>query len=310
LSIDPRTIALIGFGEAGAAIARGLCASNGWRGAQRPGDNAPRRVIAVDVALDKDDRGRALGSEARRLDVAISGAYDDALREADLVFCAVPGENAQEAAESAAPLLKPGALYLDLCTVTGAMAEADRAALEPAAVRYVDIAVMGTFFGHGHKAPMLLAGPDADVVRDWMNAQGFDVKTLGPKPGSASAVKMLRSVLIKGVEALAVESFVAAERQGILEEVMGCLGDVDKVSFRQYLATIVETHIVHAHRRWEEMLLVERTLEETGVEPIMTRAIQKSHKRTVDARIAPADGKPPPLAEALALLSSRVVRPA
>ena len=308
MSIDPKVIALLGFGEAGSNIARGLAAEGGWRGASKPGDNAPRRVIAIDTALDKDARGTALGKEARRLDVAISDRYTEALSEADLVICAVQGEHALDAAKAAAPLLKEGAHYLDLCTVTGKMSEEDRAAIETGKGRYVDIAVMGGFFKSGIKAPMLVAGADAEPTVAWMNANGFVTTYLGPKPGSASSVKMLRSVIMKGIEALAVESFVAAERQGILKEVMGCMGDVDAVTFSGQLAMLAQTHVVHAERRWEEMGLVAQTLRETGVDPVMTTAIEKSHRRTVDARIAPADGKVPPLEEALKLLSEKVVR--
>ena len=124
----------------------------------KPGDNAPRRVIAIDTALDKDARGTALGKEAHRLDVAIADRYTEALGEADLVICAVQGEHALEAATSAAPLLKKGAHYLDLCTVTGKMSDEDRAPIEAAGGRYIDIAVMGGFFKSGIKAPMLVAG--------------------------------------------------------------------------------------------------------------------------------------------------------
>jgi 3-hydroxyisobutyrate dehydrogenase-like beta-hydroxyacid dehydrogenase len=303
-----RVIALLGFGEAGSAIARGLCAEGGWRGTPRPGDNAPRRVIAIDTALDKDARGAALGREARKLDVAIEGRYTAALRDADLVICAVQGDHALEAAASAAPLLKKGAHYLDLCTVTGRMADEDRAPIEAADGRYSDIAVMGGFFKHGIKAPMLVAGEDVEPVVAWMNANGFEAKVLGRKPGSASSVKMLRSVLIKGIEALGVEAYVTAERQGILEEVMGCMGDVDQIGFAKFVGMLVQTHLVHAHRRWEEMGLVAQTLRETGVEPLMTEVIERSHRRTVDAAIAPADGKVPNLDEALAILSEKVIR--
>ncbi len=308
MPLNPKVIALLGFGEAGSNIARGLAAEGGWRGESKPGDNAPRRVIAIDTALDKDARGTALGKEARRLDVAISDRYTEALSEADLVICAVQGEHALDAAKSAAPLLKPGAHYLDLCTVTGKMSDEDRAAIESGRGRYVDVAVMGGFFKSGIKAPMLIAGTDVEPVVAWMNANGFVTTYLGPKPGSASSVKMLRSVIMKGIEALAVESFVAAERQGILKEVMGCMGDVDAVTFSAQLAMLAQTHIVHAERRWEEMGLVAQTLRETGVDPVMTTAIEKSHRRTVDARIAPADGKVPALEEALRLLSEKVVR--
>src|SRR6478672_6400648 len=105
---EPKVIALLGFGEAGSAIARGLAADGGWRSQSKPGDNAPRRLIAIDPALDKDARGAALGKEARRLEVAIADAYTEALRDADLVICAVQGEHALDAATAAAPLLKEG----------------------------------------------------------------------------------------------------------------------------------------------------------------------------------------------------------
>ena len=308
MSLSPRVIALLGFGEAGSAIARGLAADGGWRAASKPGDNAPRRLIAVDIALDKDPRGTALGKVARALDVAIADSYTTALSEADLVISAVQGEHALSAATSAAALLKKGAHYLDLCTITGKMSDEDRGVIEAAGGHYVDIAVMGGFFKSGIKAPMLVAGADVEPVVAWMNANGFVATYLGSKPGSASSVKMLRSVVMKGIEALAVESFVAAERQGILKEVMDCLGDVDATGFAGTLAMLTRTHIVHAERRWEEMSLVARTLRETGVDPLMSEAIEKSHRRTVEARIAPTDGKVPPLDEALKLLSDKVVR--
>jgi 3-hydroxyisobutyrate dehydrogenase len=308
MPFSPRVVALLGFGEAGSAIARGLCAEGGWRGDPRPGDNAPRRLIAIDTALDKDARGIALGKAARALEVAISDSYTEALGEADLVICAVQGENALDAATAAAPLLKKGAHYLDLCTVTGRMSGEDRAPIEAAGGRYIDVAVMGGFFKQGIKAPMLVAGEDVERVVAWMNASGFEAKMLGTKPGSASSVKMIRSVLIKGVEALGVEAYVTAERQGILKEVMGCMGDVDQLGFANFVGMLVQTHIVHAHRRWEEMGLVGQTLRETGVEPLMTEVIERSHRRTVDAAIAPADGKVPPLDDALKLLSEKVIR--
>ena len=99
-----------------------------------------------------------------------------------------------------------------------------------------------------------------------------------------------------------------AEQWAILEEVLGCFGDADQVSFRDFISTLVQTHTVHAYRRWEEMGLVAKTLRETGVAPLMTEATESSLRRTVDARIAPPDGKVPSLADALAMLSEKVVR--
>jgi 3-hydroxyisobutyrate dehydrogenase-like beta-hydroxyacid dehydrogenase len=305
-ALEPRVVALLGFGEAGTTIARGL---GGWLRNRAPGANTPRELMAIDIAVGRDARGDALAATAAQLGLPIGATYGAQLAAADVVFSVVPGENAEDAARSAAPYLRPGALYLDLCTVTSAMAEADRAIIEAAGGRYVDVAVMGSYQSTGHKAPLLLAGPDAEAAQVWLAAQGFVATVLGPLPGSASGVKMLRSVLIKGLEALAVESFVAAREQGLLDEVLDCLGDVDARPFRDYLTNLVQTHIVHAHRRWEEMGLVAQTLRETGIEPLMTTAIERSHRRTVEAGIAPPDGKLPDFQTALALLTERVVRP-
>src|SRR5262249_58058430 len=129
----------------------------------------------------------------------IEGHYTPALSEADLVICAVQGEQALEAAEAAAPLIKKGAHYLDLCTVTGRMADEDRSPIERAGGHYIDIAVMGGFFKHGIKAPMLAAGADVEAVVAWMNGNGFAVQVLGPRPGSASAGEDGARVAEKGI---------------------------------------------------------------------------------------------------------------
>jgi 3-hydroxyisobutyrate dehydrogenase len=90
--------------------------------------------------------------------------------------------------------------------------------------------------------------------------------------------------------------------------VLACLADADQMPFRDFIAMLVQTHVVHAHRRWEEMGLVAKTLRETGVDPLMTEAIERNHRRTVDAGIAPADGQVPSLDDALAILSEKVIR--
>ncbi len=110
---------------------------------------------------------------------------------------------------------------------------------------------------------MLVAGEDAERAVEWMNATASTTKLLGPKLGSASSVKMLRSTADQGVEALGVEALVTAKRQGILEEVLACLSDADQMPFRDFIAMLVQTHIVHAHRRWRRWASCAQTLRET-----------------------------------------------
>lgn len=299
-TLDPRTVVVLGLGEAGSALARGLAADSGWL------TGNARRLVAVDIALGQGARGEGMAALADRLGIAAHADYGPWLDEADLVMSVVTGEQSLDAARSMAAHLRPGTLYLDLNTVTRAMALDNAAVVEATGARYVDVAVMGTFLGLGHRVPMLLAGPDAENVAAWMTPLGFQPKVLGPVPGSASAVKILRSVLVKGIEALGVECLVAARAQGLQEEVLACLADIDLQPFRDFLATLVTTHLVHAGRRHEEMHLAARNLVETGVEPLMTERTAATLGRTVAAGVAPADGKVPPLDAVLDILAAGV----
>ena len=95
-----------------------------------------------------------------------------------------------------------------------------------------------------------------------------------------------------------------------ISDVKGILSSInvqDKAG-NMFVGTLVQTHVVHARRRWEEMGLVGRTLRETGVDPLMTERTEKSLRRSVDAGIAPADGKVPEFDEALRILSEKVIR--
>jgi 3-hydroxyisobutyrate dehydrogenase len=224
-------------------------------------------------------------------------------------FSALTGTQAHAAARSAAEFLKPGAWYFDLATVTRAIAEADAAAIEAAGGRYIDVAVLGSFLGSGYRAPMLLAGADAEEAASWLRGLGFDVRVLGPVAGTASGLKLVRSILMKGLEALSVECLVAADRQGIVAELLDNVSDADRTGFRPFMELLVRTHLVHARRRLEEMEMVERMLDDIGMEPLMTAATIRVHRRTVEAGAAPADGVVPDLDRALAVLVEEVVRP-
>src|SRR3546814_1085489 len=137
---------------------------------------------------------------------------------------------------------------------------------------------------------------------------GFEAKVLSDRIGDASAVKILRSILLKGLEALSVECLVAARQQGVLEQVLGCLGDVDRVTFAGMVKELAITHLAHAKRRMEEVEQVNETLRETGIEPLMSDATRRNPARTVAADVAPATGPKPSLDEARPLLTEHVLK--
>jgi 3-hydroxyisobutyrate dehydrogenase-like beta-hydroxyacid dehydrogenase len=259
---DITTIATLGFGEAGTAIASGL--AQVWRR-----DDPSRRILSVDIALGDNLRGAAINQRARAIGVEIEGNYSERLDDAGAVFSVVTGVEAKNAALAARGRLKPGTLFFDVNTLTGPQTADIAAEMLKAGIDYVDFAAMGSF--------------------------------------DASSVKIIRSVMLKGMEALGVECMVAAHRAGLVEEVLDCFSDVDARTFAGMVKSLTTTHVVHARRRMEEMDKARENLVELGIRPLLAERIRESHARTVDAGVAPDDARVPSFEEALEILSEKVV---
>ena len=295
------TVALLGLGEAGTAISRGL--AEHWRG-----DNDTRRILAVDTAQKDNVRGPAISDRAREIGVEIDDRYTEVLRDANVVISVVTGVDAKAAAASAKQLLRPGTLYLDVNTLTGKQTAEIAASVDAAGIDYVDIAAMGGFSTYGYQAPFVLSGPAAERAAAWMKPLGFDVSVMSDRAGDASAVKIIRSIMVKGLEALGVECLVAAQRAGLTDEVLACFSDIDDRTFAGMVKSLTASHVNHAKRRMEEVDKVMENLAELGMEPIMSASTRRSHARTVDAEIQPNDGVNPSFEDAVALLSEKVVK--
>ncbi len=298
---DVGTVAVLGLGEAGTAISRGL--AEHWRG-----DDPSRRILAVDIAQKDNVRGPVITERAREIGVEIDDRYTEALGAADFVFSVVTGVDAKKAAESATPLLRSGSIYLDVNTLTGKQTADIAARVDAAGIDYVDVAAMGGFSTYGHRAPFVLSGPTAERAAAWMRPIGFDVSVMSDRAGDASAVKIIRSIMVKGLEALGVECMVAAHRAGLTDEVLACFADIDQRTFPGMVKSLTASHTNHAKRRMEEVDKVIENLAELGMEPIMSASTRRSHARTVDADIQPADGINPTFEDAVALLSEKVVK--
>lgn len=298
---DIKTVALLGLGEAGTAIAKGL--AEHWRG-----DDASRRILAVDIAQKDNVRGPAITERARKIGVEIDDRCTEALAAADFVISVVTGVEAKNAAEAAKRFLRPGTLYCDVNTLTGKQKADIASTVEAAGIDYVDIAAMGGFATYGHRAPFVLSGPAAERAAAWMRPQGFNVSVMSDRAGDSSSVKIIRSIMVKGLEALGVECMVAAQRAGLTDEVLACFADIDDRTFAGMVKSLTASHVNHAKRRMEEVDKVMENLAELGIEPVMSSATRRSHLRTVAADIVRADGVNPPFEEAVTLLSEKVVK--
>ncbi len=286
-----KSVAIIGFGEGGRYLAESLKA------------NSNLAIAAQDAGLSNPDVAKQLQAEAQALDVDLHAQVGAWLLGFDVVFSLVPGTVAVEVATLAAAHMKPGSIFVDLNSITGDMVRDAARPISHAGLRMVDGSVLGNFQG-GNKVPVLLVGDGATEVENLMPADRFIVDIIAGEVGDASAIKMLRSVLMKGLEALCVECLVAAEKQGVTETLFQAFKDLDERPFVRTLEIMTVTHIVHAERRMKEVERVSSVLEKDGVRGLMTEATYKLFKNTVDSGIRPDDGKVRPLPETLAMLDT------
>lgn len=298
---DITVMATLGLGEAGTAIATGL--AQRWRR-----DDPSRRIVSVDTALGDDVRGAALKARAQSTGVDLRGDYCERLREVGAVFCVVTGTEARNAALTARDVLEPGTLFFDVNTLTGPQTVSIAEEMFAAGIDYVDFAAMGSFAASGYQVPFVISGPAAQRAAALLGPLGFNVEIMSERAGDASAVKIIRSVMVKGIEALGVECMVAAHRAGLVEEVLDCFSDIDARTFAGMVRSLTTTHVVHAKRRMEEMDKACENLIELGIHPLMSERTRESHARTVAADIAPVDGTAPSFEEALEILGEQVVR--
>ena len=244
-------VALIGFGEAGSTFAR----AGGWGGGARADEVLPQRAAA-----------RAeLGGLA-----AASAA--EALPAAPLVLSLVTADAALAAAQSAAPFLAPGAIWCDMNSVAPETKRAAARVIAAAGGRYVDVAVLAPVNPSEMDVPLLLAGPAAEAASEALRRMGFiNLRVVGGEVGRASAIKMIRSVMVKGIEALTAEMMLAAEAAGVADEVLASLDASEKARpWADRAAYNLERMTTHGLRRAAEMEEVAKTLAALGVAPVMT----------------------------------------
>lgn len=264
---------LVGFGEAGQAFAQ-------------PG------VGAFDIATEKVETRPQKIVEFERADVRWSATPAGALAQADLVLCLVTADQALAAAQRCAPLLKAGALWLDMNSVAPGTKRAAADVIEAAGGRYVDVAVMAPVLPARLSVPLLVAGPHAEGAAEALRAYGFTkVSVAGPKVGDASAIKMIRSVMVKGLEALTAECVLAAERAGVRDAVLASLdaswkeqGWAERVDYN------LDRMLAHGVRRAAEMEEVAKTLSDLGVDPAMTRGTTQRQRDLGSLQMTPPEG--------------------
>jgi 3-hydroxyisobutyrate dehydrogenase-like beta-hydroxyacid dehydrogenase len=196
------------------------------------------------------------------------------------VFSVVTADQALAAAQAAAAYLSPSALWLDCNSCAPATKRQAAAVIEAAGGRYVDVAMMAPVRPLRHRVPLLLAGPHAEDAKDPLMRLAMAPEVVGPAVGQAAAVKMLRSVMIKGLEALTAECLLAARRAGVEEAVLASLERSDPdIAWRRRALYNLERMLVHGRRRAAEMGEVAETVAALGLDAALSRSTASWQER-------------------------------
>jgi 3-hydroxyisobutyrate dehydrogenase-like beta-hydroxyacid dehydrogenase len=250
------SIGFIGFGEAGSGIAAGLS------GAGVDG------ISAFDINVTARVRQRASDSQT----VLVSSPAALAARS-EILISAVTASSALEAAEQMLPFLGPQHLYLDINSVSPDLKRKIDARVRATGAAFVEAAVMAPVPPYGHRVPMLLGGAAARRLAERLSPYGMRLDVVSEDIGKAVAVKMCRSIIVKGMEALLFECVMAASQFGAEDRVFASLQEsfpgIDWIKLANY---VVGRVVVHGERRAREMEEVAETLRSAGVDPIMAEA--------------------------------------
>lgn len=243
------TITFIGYGEAGGILADALAKAN--------------PVTVWDLKFNGSDRDRMV-SKAQRGGVRMAASLADALTGAELVFSTVTAGSALEVARQAARLMLPAQRFLDLNSVAPQTKRHAAEFFQPGA--YVDVAVMAPVPPAALRTPLLTGGPEGETIATLLTELGCHARYGGNDVGCVSAIKMCRSVMIKGLEALTTECLFAAREYGVEDAVLASLhASFPSMgwdnAFPGYLISRVAEHGI---RRSEEMEEVVKTLRDVG----------------------------------------------
>lgn len=250
-------IAFIGFGEAARAFvstlrqqdALSFCAFDRLLGTGTSSENALRAAAAqLDVELAED---------------AVHAIFD-----ADWVISAVTAADSLEAAQSVADHLSADQVFIDINSVSGGRKQDTAALVGVHGAAYVDMAVMAPVHPRGHRTPVLLAGPACEALSGQFTTLEFDFSIVGDEIGAATSIKMLRSLFVKGMEAITVQTLLAAKAAGRFDEVYGSLAaSFPQLGWPDYPTYQLERVARHGVRRAAEMRESAATLKELGFGP-------------------------------------------
>lgn len=257
-------LGFIGFGEAAYHLCVGL------------GQEGSIQMCATDKMAQDPNLGSLILRRAADAGVTLVSSATQAVDWADIVFAAVPSSVTMEACREAKGALRPGQIYADVSASTPRTKQSIWEALQETGVLFVDAAMLGSLPKDKHKVPITASGNGAEAFRAAMTPYGMNISVIGETAGSASAIKLVRSVYMKGLSMLMLEMMLAADAYGITEEVVSSISrSLDRIPFVNHLDRLVASSAIHCRRRAAELKGSEEMLREEEIPSRMTAAAKE-----------------------------------
>ena len=256
------TLGFIGFGEAAYHLAKGLRQAG------------VKSTVAFDIHSSTPQRGDKIRSRAQETGTILVSSSANLAARAQVILSAVTADQAISASHQTAPHLTAQHIYADLNSVSPSTKEVVGQNISGVGAKFVEIAVMAAIPPYGHKAPMLLGGSAAPLFQSLFTPLGMKLEVVSTdRIGSAVAVKMCRSIVYKGLEAILFECVLGASQYGAEKRVFDSLDEsFPGMNWKELADYMVGRVVVHGERRAREMDEVARTLTEMNVEPMMATA--------------------------------------
>lgn len=254
-------IGFIGFGEAAYNISFGL------------GTEGLSGIRANDAMMDHEVMGKQVRSRAAQAGVTLVSSASEVAQWADVLFAAVPSSFTMDVCEEIKGCLRPGQLYVDVSASTPATKEAIWASIQDTGVLFVDAAMLGSLPKDKHQVPITASGNGAARFQELMTPYGMKITLSGEKAGAASAIKLVRSIYMKGIASLMIEMLQAADAYGVADEVVSSVAkSMDGISFVDHLNRLVTGSALHCTRRAAELKGSIAMLSEAEISSEMTVA--------------------------------------
>lgn len=276
-------IGFIGYGEAAFNISLGL-KGEGVSG-----------IRATDAMMNHEVMGKQVRSRAEQAEVELCSSACEIAQWADVLFAAVPSSFTMDVCREVSGCLRPGQLYVDVSASTPGTKEAIWEEIKATGVLFVDAAMLGSLPKDKHQVPITASGNGAARFHELMTPYGMKITLAGERAGAASAIKLVRSIYMKGIASLMISMLQAADAYGVADEVVASVGkSMDNIPFTSHLDRLVTGTALHCTRRAAELKGSIAMQEEAGLSPEMTLAAKHGHEALEKYKFATryVDSKP------------------